>query len=127
MRGAVSTDHRFLDPGSLYTNTNYIDYKICYDTIQQRIIDANSDNCDIDTFCHCWNVDLEDELTELYKPKKKLFENNNLYHDEILRHTQSPGEFGYVSHALSVKKSIILKEEYEKEHNIQYDYVILYI
>ena len=34
--------------------------------------------------------------------------------------------YGGVSHALSVKKSIELKEEYEKETNVSYDIVILY-
>ena len=36
------------------------------------------------------------------------------------------GDFGGISNTISTKKSIELKEEYEKENNIKYDIVILY-
>ena len=53
------------------------------------------------------------------------FEDNRKYNDEISS-LCTPNNFSGVSQALAIKKTIELKEEYEKEQNIKYDIVILY-
>ena len=133
MRGAVGlTSMPSLECGDLYKSNNYIDYIKCYKSIVKYIILPNSNDYDFDIFCHCWNTDLESELSELYSPKKKLFEDNTPYNDEINEliseqlYGVNKGDFGGISNTISTKKSIELKEEYEKENNIKYDIVILY-
>ncbi len=128
MRGAISKENifRFQTKSSLYDKGEYIDYKSCFNSIVKHIINPNSNNYDFNFFCHGWNYDLENELTELYQPKKKLFEDNNIYASLIESVCGNKDSYGGVSHALSLKKSIELKEEYEKENNIAYDIIILY-
>jgi len=75
---------------------------------------------------HGWNYDLQDELVDIYQPKKYIFEDNNNYNDLISLSTQSPSDYGGVSGSLSLKKSIELKEAYEIANGITYDIVIVY-
>ncbi len=132
LRGAVSKKNGVT--GSLLkenSNDDYIDYVKCRNSIFKFIISKNP-SYQIDFFCHCWNVDLKNNLEELYKPKKSLFENNNSYIDDIIErckvldHKKRKQEVSGISQSLTIKKSLILKEEYEKENNCEYDIVILY-
>jgi len=127
MRGSVTqkSEHFNYD---IYSNTNYIDYSKCYNSIKRHIIEANSENYEFDIFCHSWAFQLKDELTALYKPKLALFEDNRLYNDDINRYLKNndKNDFNGISQAITIKKSIELKETYEKLNNISYDYVILY-
>jgi len=127
MRGAVGKHTGdFFVKGSLYNNGKYINYIQCYNSIVKHIIDTNKDSYEIDIFQHCWNKDLENELVELYKPKAYLFEDNNIYSDEISSLCSTETDFGGISQALTIKKSLEIKEYYEQINNIQYDIVILY-
>jgi hypothetical protein len=127
MTGAVSSVRgHSRGVGALYNSRQYVDYTKCYNSIKKFIIEPNLGEYEFDIFCHCWNTDLEEKLSELYKPRKKLFESNTIYEAELKKRCPNPGEFSSISKALSVKKSVELKEEYEAENNIQYDLVIIY-
>jgi len=111
---------------SIYRSRNYIDYKKCYNSTKKFIIEPNQEKYEIDTFCHCWTPTLEKEIVELYSPKKSVFEDNVQYNILISELCNQAGDFSGISKALSMKKSIELKEAYEAEHNITYDITIVY-
>jgi hypothetical protein len=87
-----SKSTRFLNPGQLYEDKPYINYKMVHSAIQRHIIQANP-SCHFDFFLHCWNTDLKDDLVNLYQPVDFLFEDNNLYRDEIMSKCNHPSEF----------------------------------
>jgi hypothetical protein len=127
MTGAVSSMHAdSRGVGDVYRSKQYVDYTKCYNSIKKFIIEPNLDAYEFDVFCHCWNTDLEENISDLYSPRKKLFEDNTLYVPELLKRCPNPAEFSSISKALSVKKCIELKQEYEIEHNMEYDLVIVY-
>jgi hypothetical protein len=126
IRGAVSkTNRRFTSPSELYKDGKYVNYKACYISIIRHIVNYNTDY-DFDIFIHSWNIDLKEDLCKLYKPKKFLFENNDLYKDEILNKINDNAQFAQCSQSIGIKKSIELMNEYEMEENIIYDIVIIY-
>ena len=130
-RGAVSKNETrnvapFSTENSLYKEGyTYVDFVKCRNSIFKFIVSTNP-NYEFDFFCHCWNVDLESDLKKLYDPKLILVEDNNHYAKEIRDNCNAPEDFGGISQSLSMRKSILLKEEYEKKHNFSYDIVILY-
>jgi hypothetical protein len=128
MRGAVSKkDMTFEKMNELYENNNeYVDYKACYNSIIKHIVEPNLNEYQFDIFCHGWNVDLEKNIVDMYSPVKYLFEDNKKYNDYIKELCVSDRDFGGISQALTMKKSIELKEQYEAEQNFKYDVVILY-
>lgn len=126
MRGAVSLkDGPLKKCNKLYKNKNYVDYIKCRNSIFKFIVDKN-ENYDFDFFCHSWNTDLENDFINLYNPKLINCEDNNNFKNEIIEKCHRNEDFSTVSHALSLKKSIELKESYEKSHNFNYDIVITY-
>lgn len=116
-----------LKPGSLYDNSEnpYVNVKVVFNSIKKHILNANP-TYDFDFFLQCWNPDLQDLLVNLYQPKKYLFEDNNLYRDEINSKCDHPLQFGMISQSLSISKSIKLKETYEEEVGSTYDIIIIY-
>lgn len=129
LRGAISKKNVDLKyENTLYCDSDYINYNAAYNSILKHILEANNE-CNFDFFIHCWNQDLEEQLVELYKPKKYLFENNNLYANEInqkLIYSQVGREqFSQVSQALSIKKGCELVESYCKNNNNSYDGIII--
>lgn len=129
LKGAVSkvgkTHDRFYYKNDLYRIGEYIDYEAVAKSIFNHIVEPNK-NYEFDFFLHSWNYDLKNELVNLYKPKKFLFENNNVYNDIISSVITASEDFGGVSGGLSKKKSIELKEIYEIESGVKYDIVIVY-
>ena len=129
MRGAISKvgilEH-FTFKNSLYNDRQYVDYLKCYNSIHRHIITPNINDYDIDFFLQCWNTDLEDNLCQLYKPKKHSFENNQIYNTEIESLCRKDTDFGGISQALAIQKTIQLKECYESENMFKYDIVIVY-
>jgi len=123
MRGAIAKKESFVKKDSLYAKGDYVDYKKCHRSILKHIIHPDHQ---YNFFLQSWNPDLEKELVQLYKPVASLFEDNRLYNDEISKLCEKEDDFGGISHALAMKKSIELKEQYEKKHKITYDLVILY-
>jgi len=127
MRGAVAKIcGAFFNQNELYIPSEYVDYKACYNSIVKHIIQPNSNHYEFDIFCHSWNYDLETEIRNLYKPVASVFEDNRNYNDKINKICTDPAYFSYVSQALTIKKSIELKQKYELENNFDYDVVILY-
>ena len=125
MRGAISKDKAFFCKNDLYMSSPYVDYYACYNSIIQHIISPNK-KYTFDIFCHCWNTDLEDNIRQLYNPVAYCFEDNRIYNEEILKKCIHATDFGGISQALTIQKSIELKEKYERENNFQYDIVIIY-
>lgn len=130
LRGAIAkTTKRFTNPGELYNHGKYVNFIAVFNSIKEHIIDVNKEYS-FDFFIQSWNQDLEKDLNELYKPKATLFEDNNLYKNEIIKNlynTRQPAsEYGNVSHYLAISKSIKLMKEYSLENDIVYDYIILY-
>ena len=99
----------------------------------------------IDFFVHSWSVDWKDEIVDLYKPKKYLFEeqkdfSNFKIKDYSLEHINTYKKLftteldvaGFLSKYIfnshsrwySNCKSLRLMDEYSKECNIQYDWVL---
>ena len=116
-------------PYDVNDNHHYIKKEACYNSIKKHIIDSNPEY-DFDVFIHCWELVLEKDIVELYKPKLYKFEDNLLYKEEILskikEQTKTMYDYSQCSHALSTKKCLEFKEEYEKINNFVYDTVILY-
>lgn len=136
LRGAISKlTKRFELPNSLYDNGTYINYNAVYNSIIYHIVNANP-TYEFDFYIHCWNKDLKDELLLLYNPKNYLFEDNNIYRNEIINNLKNTNKsldnFFINSQFLSISKSIKLllnyidKEKYLYNNIITYDYVILY-
>jgi hypothetical protein len=130
LRGAISkVTHRFMHPGELYNPGEYVNYIAVYNSIVKHIVNANPD-VQFDFFIQCWNVDLEEDLVKLYNPKGTLFEDNNIYRDEILLSLQKTNrpiqDFGTTSQLLAISKSIKLLKDYTEVNNCTYNYVICY-
>ena len=128
LKGAIGYANKdYTSRDAMYTQTdNYVNYTQCYNSIIRHIVTPNNTTHTIDFFIHCWTVDLEDELVSLYKPKARLFEDNRQCADIINKSCTQPGEYSGVSQALAIKKTIELKEDYEKQNNTTYDLVIVY-
>lgn len=124
LHGAISKiGKRFATQGELYNNNQYVNYTACYNSIIKHIVQANQ-NYIFDFFIHCWNPDLQGDIIKLYNPQASLFEDNNLFKDEINQKITNPIDFGGVSRSLSIKKSIELLEQHYQ--NSSYDVVIIY-
>ena len=103
----------------------YITFSATEKGLRHNLI-ANNPNYEIDFFIHSWNTDLEQELNELYHPKKSLYESNELYLNELekLLEKCEKGYLGTASQYLSMKKGIELVEQYSIDHNVNYDLII---
>ena len=109
LRGAVSKNKQFRKENSLYSENDYVDFVKCRNSIFKFIV-AQNPNYEIDFFCHCWNIDLESKLIDLYKPKKILVEDNNVYAKDINERCVTPSDFGGISQSLSMRKSIFSQD-----------------
>jgi hypothetical protein len=129
LKGAVGKKggphDRFYNPGDLYKTGEYVDYVKVKDSIHKHIIEPNP-NYQFDFFLHGWNLDLAQNLVEIYDPKLYLFEDNNLYNGVISSIIANQSDFGGVSGGLSLKKSLELMEMYEINKKFEYDMVIVY-
>jgi len=130
LRGAMSKiGNKFIYPGTLYSDSPYVNYNAVHKSIMKHIVDANSD-IQFDFFIQSWNIDLENDLTTLYKPCAVSFEDNNIYKEEIINNLKethiSLQNFGSNSQLLAFTKSIQLLKNYVDTNDVYYDYVILY-
>ena len=142
----------------LFESDKFCNPVLGYEHLKKNIIDKY----DTDVFCHSWNVEAEDIIKKLYKPKKYLFEQQktfNLSSNEynIDEHERDINKWkisenakaGYIhvfnnrnnwnktieefkiesfrtsSRWYSTKEVLRLKNEYEKENNFEYDYVLI--
>lgn len=90
-----------------------IDYKMCYESYKEHVIDVN--NCDV--FIHSWDIDIADELMELYQPKLNLFESQKIF--------SKKDDNRLYSRWYSTKESVGLKTLHERVHNFIYDWVMI--
>lgn len=127
IRGAVSRfEGASMTRGEIYrTNKGYVNYRAVAKSVEEHILKPN-EHMEIDIFVHSWNRDLAGDLELLYKPAASMFEDNEMYADEILARCRGPKDFSGVSHALACKRVIQLKEQYERDKGVHYDLVVLY-
>lgn len=119
--GAVSKlGQRFQTANSLYSPGEYVDFRACAESTRRHILSPNPHQFSI--FMHCWNQDLEKELTSLYQPKAASFEDNQNYADWINARIKQPQQFAGMSKALSMQKSIDLM----LQSGETFDQVIIY-
>lgn len=119
LRGAVCKyGTSFVGRGNLYRHGRYTNYFSAYKSITRHIFQANP-SCHFDVFLQGWNLDLERRMCSLYKPKKWLFEDNNIYSDDIKSRCRCLNDYSGISQSLAIKKSIELIDG-------DYDYVIVY-
>lgn len=102
-------------------------------SIQNNIINLNN----VDVFIHTWNTDPNSKkiILEEYKPIKSLFQSQIFFNLPIhLKHLFPENAEGNLNpmkyHSIksrwySQMKSIELKEQYEKENNFTYDFVMI--
>lgn len=128
IRGAISRKNRDSPMSGMIYNLNdssYIDFEAVQRSINKHIIQCNP-SITIDTFIHCWNEDLSSDLDKLYNPALSVYENNNIYQDEILMRCFDKDQFSIISQALTIKKVLQLTKTYEESNKFQYDTIILY-
>lgn len=91
------------------------------------------EGCDV--FIHSWDVDIKNDIIEIFNPKNCIIEQQNMFIEEIRHFGQydiysrstSPkqGEiFKTLSFLYSRMKSIELKKEYEIKNSFKYDCVL---
>jgi len=91
-----------------------IDYKMCFDSIKKHVIDINQ--CDV--FIHSWDLDIGEEIKDLYEPRHFVFENQIIFDEDTDRNR-------IFSRWYSTKQSVGLKSFAEKDNNFIYDWVML--
>jgi hypothetical protein len=129
-------------------------YKSTYKSLLTKVIEPNELNgYKIDIFIHTWdmlnesnsrcgytNDDLikvfdaekKEEIENLYKPKKNIIESQKSVENRKIKHllSEKEGEPAYVDSGrlynmyYSMYKSNELREKYEQENNISYDFII---
>ena len=100
---------------SLQNKPGPVNFKACFDSYKEKIIDVN--NCDI--FMHTWAVKHEKILRNLYQPKKAIFEPQKVF-VKIQNKAIAARSRWY-----STQQVLRLKKQYEEENNFKYDWVML--
>ena len=89
---------------------------------------------DVDFFFHTWSQDSEDSLKESYEPKSYETEEQLIF-EHPFKPDAEKGAYSSFSPEIQIKmqsvysrwysfaKSIKIKKDYEKEHNLKYDFV----
>ena len=107
--------------GKFYTNkqkyewSGDVDFRIGHHFFKKNISDVNDI---VDVFIHSWDTKYEEQLVEIYQPKKSKFEEQIEFDDTLLR-----GNF-IKSRWYGAKQVTQLKKEYEKENDFTYDVVM---
>jgi hypothetical protein len=89
-----------------------------YNSLKRNLYDFES----YDIFIHTWEGPLNKDC-ELYKPKKILIEPQKTVVPSIVKE-YSNAHFIHFSMFYTMRESLRLKQEYEKENNFKYDLVI---
>jgi len=138
--GIARIDSRF----SLSKNQRsqpYVDFRRCIDSVEQHIKKANPEYT-FDTYIHCWNRDLQDELIAVLQPANWCFPNAKRYRFGILirvfasyvnqikkndfRHLSEKmnkisfqREYAGISQALSIRLALnLIKKESENNYEV---------
>lgn len=96
-----------------------VDYMIAYEHYKKHIFDKNN----IDVFIHSWSVDLKNELKEIYRPQRSIFQKQKRF-TWFDRNNNDQKHRAY-SRWYSSKKTIELKREYEIKNGFVYDWVMV--
>jgi hypothetical protein len=96
--------------------TNYINIQSVYLSIKKNIINCNP-NCTFDIYIYSWNINIQNEIINIFNPIKSEFEDNDKYRDYI---SSFSGQYEVLSASLALKKGIELIES----SNIKYDTII---
>ena len=113
--------------GMLYTHKRqydwdkYIDYRIGYTHFKKHLFDVNEN---VDVFIHSWNTEFEKGITDTYKPKSFLFEQQKVFDAKWNDTTGTTRKEHMFSRWYSAKESLRLKKQYEIDNNFEYDIVI---
>lgn len=86
-----------------------IDFEFCYEHYKKNIIDPN----DTDVFIHTWSIEHQEPLQRLYNPKMATYEPQKDFYSNI--HSR------WYSH----NKSLKLRQIYENQYKIKYDFVLV--
>jgi len=89
-----------------------------YNMLKRNLHDFDS----YDVFIHTWEGPLNKDC-EIYKPKKIIIEPQKNVMPSIVKE-YAPTYFTHFSMFYSMKESLRLKQDYEKENNFKYDLVI---
>ena len=106
---------------------NEVNFTKSYDYLKQNILDKN----DVDIFIHTWNDDTDkmDEIKKIYNPVSSIFEKQIIFAEPIAPKGALSNETNKVhsikSRWYSHMKSVELKQKYEIENNITYDFVLV--
>ena len=100
-----------------------VDIQTIYNQYDKHILSKN----DVDVFVHSWSVDSEDILTDLYKPKRKMFEPQVDFREiaKKNKHKNLDASHIFYSRWNSIKRCVQLKIEYEEDNNFEYDMVMI--
>lgn len=125
LRGAVSKvkGGHIITSDHIYKDGEYVNYRAVYMSYLIHLIRPNEENYEFDFFIQSWNIDLEDDLSKLYQPKAKVFEDNRKYTKLINRNIVK--SYGNTSQILSITKVLELLKKYISETKQEYDMVVV--
>lgn len=98
--------------------------EIGYEHYKRHILEHN----DVDVFVHTWTTEKQQEIEQLYNPKKALYEEQIFFDipDHVKGHPHRPmRRNNHYSRWYSTKQTIALKQQYEQENNFEYDFVMV--
>lgn len=95
---------------------------ICYQKIKKHLLDKNN----VDIFLHSWETNYERELIEKYNPKLHIIEKQIYFSKSDIGKLPENNKRvqAHFSKWYSIKKAMELKQEYEKQNNFKYDFVL---
>lgn len=88
---------------------------------------------DVDVFVHSWTTEMESEILQKYKPKKYKFEKQKIFNiPNYVKGTRGTSrkekrkrKQNHYSRWFSTFESVNLKQQYEEENSIKYDFVLI--
>jgi len=102
-----------------------IDIETCAKTIKHNVISKY----DTDVFIHSWSVEHRDAIIDLYQPKASLFEPQEYFgynfDEDSYKNEEQTHAFRTVSRYHSLARAMKLKQQYEKDNNCKYDWVLV--
>ena len=91
-----------------------------FEHYKRHIIDKNN----VDIFVHCWDKELEQEVKDLYKPKRCTFEDQIYFEIPDYVTGEESRKNNHYSRWYSNYKVNQLRKEYEEQNNFEYDFVM---
>lgn len=79
----------------------------------------------VDVFIHSWSTELENEIVNLYKPKKYLIEPQIEFEIPSFIKANHRRAFAHLSRWYSYSEAVKLKADYEKVNDFKYDLVLV--